>query len=74
MGDNRLREDTLKAKCTYKYILTGINKEEDLMFFVLEARRPVGGYWLPKMRKCFSIIKSIKEKYEDVTKGTMKKI
>jgi hypothetical protein len=23
----RLREDTLKAKCTYKYILTGINKE-----------------------------------------------
>jgi hypothetical protein len=28
MGDIRLREDTLKAKCTYKYILTGINKEE----------------------------------------------
>jgi hypothetical protein len=27
MGDIRLREDTLKAKCTYKYILTGINKE-----------------------------------------------
>jgi len=28
MGDIRLRKDTLKAKCTYKYILTGINKEE----------------------------------------------
>ena len=27
MGDNRLREEILKAKCTYKYILTGINKE-----------------------------------------------
>jgi hypothetical protein len=28
MGDNRLQEEILKAKCTYKYILTGINKEE----------------------------------------------
>jgi hypothetical protein len=27
MGDIRLREDTLKAKFTYKNILTGINKE-----------------------------------------------
>jgi len=32
MGDIRLREDTLRAMCTYKFILTGINKEGWLPF------------------------------------------
>jgi hypothetical protein len=34
MGDIRLREDTLRAICTYKFILTGINKEGVLSAYI----------------------------------------